>query len=223
MLNPVNYLKSGSNKFRDLTIAMVTWFILFPVFEDIRYGLILINIMTSLIVLFGIHAVSETKKTVIIGLILGVPWFVLSWIDILVWPLPMPLMLVFNLFLVFFLAFTAGIILRFILRAREICSDILFGAICIYFLIGGTWSTIYMLLDTIQPGSIVNNITGTVDLSDLVYFSYITLTTLGYGEIIPIAGTARSLAIIEAIAGVMYIAIIISRLVGMFMVKSMKE
>lgn len=74
-----------------------------------------------------------------------------------------------------------------------------------------------------QSGSIVSNISGTVNLSDLVYFSYITLTTLGYGEIIPVSAKARSLAIIEAIAGVMYIAIIISRLVRIFIVKTLNE
>ncbi len=80
-----------------------------------------------------------------------------------------------------------------------------------------------MLLEAIQAGSIVNNISGVVNLSDLVYFSYITLTTLGYGEIIPITAGARSLAIIEAIIGVMYIAIIISRLVGLFIAKSLTQ
>ncbi len=79
------------------------------------------------------------------------------------------------------------------------------------------------MLEAIQPGSIVNNISGVVNLSDFVYFSYITLTTLGYGEIIPMTAGARSLAIIEAIVGVMYIAIIISRLVGLFIADSLKQ
>lgn len=80
-----------------------------------------------------------------------------------------------------------------------------------------------MLLEKIQPGSIINNMSGIINLSDLLYFSYITLTTLGYGEIVPVTAAARSLAIIEAIIGVMYIAIIISRLVGLFITKSLKD
>ena len=79
-----------------------------------------------------------------------------------------------------------------------------------------------MLLETINPGSIVNNVTGMTTTSDLLYFSYITLTTLGYGEIIPMNAYARSFAIIEAIIGVMYVAIIISRMVGLFISRSMK-
>ncbi|HSG29750.1 MAG TPA: ion channel, partial [Candidatus Krumholzibacterium sp.] len=68
-----------------------------------------------------------------------------------------------------------------------------------------------------------NVVTGTVNLSDLVYFSFSTLTTLGYGDLIPVSTTARSLAIIEAVAGVLYIAIIISRLVGIFIANTWKK
>jgi hypothetical protein len=80
-----------------------------------------------------------------------------------------------------------------------------------------------MLLEAIHPGSIVSNIGNVLSLSDIIYFSYITLTTLGYGEIIPVNAFARSLAIIEAIIGVMYLAIIISRVVGLFIAKSLKQ
>jgi len=223
MLRTISYFKSRPFKFRFLTIAMIIWFVLFPFLEGPDFGLVILNVLTSTIVLFGIYAVSQTKRTVSIGLSLGLPWFVLSWIDVLISPLPQIVLLFSNLLLILFLAFTAIIILLFILRSTEISGDILFGAVCIYFLIGGTWSTIYMLLEAIQPGSIINNISGVINLSDLVYFSYITLTTLGYGEIVPVAAAARSLAIIEAIVGVMYIAIIISRLVGLFIAKSLRN
>ncbi len=223
MVQLISYLKSKPNKFRNLTIAMVLWFILFPFLEGLNFGLFLLNALTSSIVLFGIYAVSQTKRTVSIGLLLGLPWFVLSWINLLISPLPEIVMLFSNLLLILFLAFTAIRMLLFIMRSTEISGDILYGTVCIYFLIGGTWSSIYIMLEAIQPGSIVNNISGVVNLSDFVYFSYITLTTLGYGEIIPMTAGARSLAIIEAIVGVMYIAIIISRLVGLFIADSLKQ
>ena len=223
MYKIMSNLKSGTYKFRYLTIAMILWFVLFPFVEGGKFGLVILNILTSSIVLFGIFAVSFRKRTVIISLLLGLPWFILSWIDILISQLPEIVKLFSNMLLILFLAFTAIEILLYILRSTEIGGDILYGAVCIYFLIGGTWSSIYMLLEAIQPGSIVNNVTGVVNLSDLVYFSYITLTTLGYGEIIPMTAEARSIAILEAIVGVMYIAIIISRLVGVFIAKSMKQ
>jgi voltage-gated potassium channel Kch len=219
----MTYFKSRPFKFRFLTIAIILWFVLFPFLEGRDFGLVILNVLTSSIVLFGIYAVSQTKRTVSIGLALGLPWFVISWIDILISPLPQIVILFSSLLLILFLAFTAITILLFILRSKEISGDILYGAVCIYFLIGGTWSSIYMLLEKIEPGSIINNVSGIINLSDLLYFSYITLTTLGYGEIIPVTAAARSLAIIEAIVGVMYIAIIISRLVGLFIAKSLKN
>ncbi|HSG28553.1 MAG TPA: ion channel [Candidatus Krumholzibacterium sp.] len=223
MESVISYLRSGTNKFRHLTVAMALWFILFPVFQQIPFGYIYLNVLTSAIMLFGIFAVNRSKKAVATGLSLGLPWFILSWIDILVTSLPGPLMMVTNLFLALFLGFTAVSILSYIVRATEISRDLLFGAACIYVLIGGTWATIFMVLQTVQPGSIMNVVTGTVNLSDLVYFSFSTLTTLGYGDLIPVSTTARSLAIIEAVAGVLYIAIIISRLVGIFIANTWKK
>jgi voltage-gated potassium channel Kch len=161
--------------------------------------------------------------SVIISLILGLPWFILTWINLLISPLSLTLNLIAIVFIILFLAFTAIVILLYILKSTEVSKDILYAAISIYFLIGGTFSTIYIFLNTIEPGSIINNINSVVTTSDLLYFSYVTLTTLGYGEIIPVNAYARSLAIIEAIIGVMYIAIIISRMVGLFISNAMKN
>lgn len=223
MLNIITRFKNLPIKFVYLTIAMILWFILFPFLEGLESGLIILNALTSLIVLFGIHAVSQTKRTISIGLGLGSFWLVLSWINILITHLPKLVEFISNFILILFLLYTSITILLFILKSNKISGDIFYGAVCIYFLIGGTWSSIYILLESIQPGSIINNMSGSINLSDLVYFSYITLTTLGYGEIIPITASARSLAIIEAIVGVMYIAIIIARLVGMFIAKSLNK
>lgn len=72
------FLKSRPYKFRYLTIAIILWFILFPFLEGINFGLVILNILTSSIVLFGVYAVSQTKKTISISLMLGLPWFIVS-------------------------------------------------------------------------------------------------------------------------------------------------
>ena len=95
----MSYLKSRPSKFRYLTFAMVLWFILFPFLEGLNLGLVVLNVLTSIIVLFGIYAVSQTKRTVSIGLALGLPWFILSWVDIIILRLSQTVILFSNLLL----------------------------------------------------------------------------------------------------------------------------
>ncbi len=223
----LSYLNSRFYRLRNLTISMVLWLILYPVLEGSAIRMFILNILMSAIVLFGIFAVSYGKKNVAIGLAFGLPWFILTWLSLFISSTPSILISLSNVFLIFFLSFTAIVILLFVLRSKEISADFLYGAVSVYLLIGGTWSTIYTLLETVQPGSFVidpaYNIDGIVNWSDLLYYSYATLTTLGYGDVIPITSHARSLAVIEAIIGVMYLATIISRLVGLFISKSLNN
>lgn len=221
------YFNSKSYRLRNLTISMVLWLILYPILEGDAIRLFILNILMSAIVLFGIFAVSYGKKTVVTGLAFGLPWFILTWLSLFISSTPLILILLSNVFLIFFLSFTAIVILLFVIRSKEISADFLYGAVSVYLLIGGTWSTIYTFLEAVQPGSFVidstYNIDGIVNWSDLLYYSYATLTTLGYGDVIPVTSHARSLAVIEAIIGVMYLATIISRLVGLFISKSLNN
>jgi hypothetical protein len=99
--------------------------------------------------------------------------------------------------------------------------DRILGAVCIFFVMGLTWAFAYALLELLQPGafrlsdgaSYNANHLGPVD--ELIYFSHVTLTTLGYGDVVPVTKPARTLATLEAMTGQLYLAIVIARLVGM--------
>lgn len=106
--------------------------------------------------------------------------------------------------------------------------DRIIGAICIFFVIGLVWTFLYVLLTIIQPGSFAIPASQTPGiqqemLGELMYFSYVTLTTLGYGDVIPVTQPSRTLATIEAMTGQLYIAIIIARLVGMHISQSARR
>ncbi|EMI42269.1 potassium channel family protein [Rhodopirellula sp. SWK7] len=94
------------------------------------------------------------------------------------------------------------------------------GAVCIYFIIGLLFALLYSLLETFQPESFSlsmyeNDAAGHQDrFGQLLYFSNVTLTTLGYGDIQPVSRPARSFATLEALIGQLYLAIVIARLVG---------
>jgi voltage-gated potassium channel Kch len=120
---------------------------------------------------------------------------------------------------------------RRVLGSKVVTGDTIRGAIIIYLFIGTLFSSIYILIEIIFPGSfLITNTAGkpiTISLEDISrlfgYFSFVTLTTLGYGDIIPIKDLSRTMAWIEAFTGQIYLAVIIARLVGMYIVQSNKS
>ena len=93
--------------------------------------------------------------------------------------------------------------------------DRVFGAIVLYLLLGVMWAFTYSMLDVLIPNAFAAGSGPERVLSDWVYFSFVTLTTVGYGDITPVARAARSLAMLEALVGQLYPAIIIARVVSL--------
>jgi len=92
----------------------------------------------------------------------------------------------------------------------------LVGAACIYLLSGSMWGIVYFLLSVVSPGSFVG-ITGETwseQLNEFTYHSFVTLTTLGYGDITPAAPVARTLNYLEAVLGQLYLTVLVASLVG---------
>jgi hypothetical protein len=113
-------------------------------------------------------------------------------------------------------AYTTIFVLWRVLRSERVTGDTLCGAIAVYLMIGLTWSLGYVLLEYLQPGSYQlaggpRRATG----KDLLYFSYVTLATLGYGDVVPVTDGARSLAVLEGLCGTIYMAILVARLIGL--------
>ena len=100
------------------------------------------------------------------------------------------------------------------LRTDEVTGDEIYGAVSVYILLGFVWGLAYGLLELVRPGSI-RSAGGPLRPGDFMYFSFITLMTVGYGDMSPAGPVARSLAIVEAMVGVIFIAVLIGRLVGL--------
>jgi hypothetical protein len=116
-----------------------------------------------------------------------------------------------------FLVFTLVSLLRAILRYERVTHDTIYGALNVYLLMALGWSMAYLLLVTLQPhafAAAAGRPTRVLSWFDCQYYSFVTLTTLGYGDIVPMTAQARSLSMIEAMSGTMYVAILIARLVG---------
>jgi len=107
-------------------------------------------------------------------------------------------------------------VLRYVLEATHITHDQIYAGICVYLMLGFAFGCLYYLLNILQPGSFAVNVSKLgADVPDLMYFSFVTLATLGYGDTTPTAKTARALAELEAVAGTIYIAVFMARLVSL--------
>ena len=106
---------------------------------------------------------------------------------------------------------------REIFKTKIIDSHIISSAISIYVLVGIFWYLLFMFLLMIDPDSFyIRNFNPEMVSIDMIYFSFTTLTTLGYGDIIPVSYTAKMWSITEAMMGVMFLAVMISRVVSLF-------
>jgi len=126
-------------------------------------------------------------------------------------------------------AFALYGILRGIL-ARQVSGDTIFGAVCGYLLLGIIWSLLYYAVETASPGSFnmpsprgADMAAGRLQRGDLSYYSFITLATVGYGDVTPSTPLARTLAWMEAITGQFYLAVLVAGLVGFKVTQALKD
>jgi len=105
--------------------------------------------------------------------------------------------------------------------AHAIDDGHLYTAVSIYLLLGLQWFALYSVIDVLSPGSIQHHTSAAADRhAELLYFSLVTLSTIGYGDVVPVQGEVRMLAALEGIAGVLYIAITVALLVSAYRPRS---
>ena len=114
-----------------------------------------------------------------------------------------------------------GQFLRFILRAPRVNAEVMYAGISVYLLLGLSWMIAYQLVARIGSAARVclQHRAGagqSMDGFTAYYFSFVTLTTVGYGDITPVSNAARALAAMEAMTGTLYVAVLISRLVALY-------
>lgn len=116
-----------------------------------------------------------------------------------------------------FLCFTFYLCWQQVMFSGMVDRNKIIGAVCIYILMGLIWAFLYLIVEQIFPGSFKGLHPGRWQgrLEELLYYSMVTLTTLGYGDITPAQPLSRVLAILEAITGVFYTTVLVASLIGM--------
>ena len=207
-----------------LLISILLFFVLAPLLEEREVGkLFLILILYATLV----SATMELAERRIL-FISAIPIAFTSMVMLLLSHYkPTPLLLIVNgVVLAAFLLIVSISLFIYLGLGRGSTRSRLTISVSLYFLIGMSWFAIYNVVNSVQPGSIAEAgqpITGIAHWSTFLYFSMVTLTTLGYGDVIAIRPAARMFAVLEAAAGVLYLAITVARLVGTAQTSSSQE
>lgn len=199
-----------------LLIFLVLFFVLTPFFSKSDYARITLDLSLIYLLAVSVFMCSKDRWYLVIALILAIPgtlriFFPYLEVDIFT--------LIFNCLFFAFVIFT---LLREIFTVSVITRDIIFAAISVYILLGIFYGLAFILLEYFIPGSFSGVTENFQSFSlntsfgeDLIYFSFVSLTTLGYGDIIPVSQPAKYLAILEAIIGQVYLTVMIARLIGL--------
>jgi hypothetical protein len=153
----------------------------------------------------------------VLGLVLGGPAVLGAWAGYTLPESPRGAEVGFHLSAVLFQSLVVVVVIGGVYREKRVTAEGIFGALCAYLLIGIAFGHVYCLTEAAQPGSfagIPSDADGGQRHFLLNYFSFVTLTTVGYGDVTPLGGPARSLAVVEAVAGQVYLTVLIADLVG---------
>ena len=207
-------------RFLGLLIFIIAMIIIGPLFEEFVKLSILIDILWSAIFISAIYAVSQKKHHILIAVLLALPMLGSIWTKYFVQH--KALLVVGSLCGAAFFLFAIIQMLIFIYSHKEVTRDLIIGAAVVYLFMALMWTFIFVVVEILHPGSF--NLPEGVDISatrQFVYYSFVTLTTLGYGDITPITPLARSLCILEAVIGQLYLVVQVAWLVGVHVSQSM--
>jgi hypothetical protein len=210
------------DRFLFLIVFIVALIVLGPFIEGfigLRYFM---DLFFSIIFIATIYAVSQKRYHIIIAAILMIPALFAVWIpDIPTNNTPLTIGYICGL-IVF--AFAVISILNYIFTEETVTRQTISAAVAVYLLIALMWSFIYRLIENLYPASFAvahAKLEGAENI--YLYFSLVTITTLGYGDITPVGGQAVSLAVLEAITGQIYLVVVVAWFVGLYVSRKSKQ
>ena len=199
-------------RFIILFVSLLTMILVTPLVQGFVGIHIVWNIFLSAILLSGVHAVSGRRRNVYIASLLALPMLVSVWSEYFVEN--KYVVIVGTLCGVVFFAYMIVNILLFIYKQDEVTRDLIVGAAVVYLLMAMMWTFLYRVVEMAYPGSFTIAATDIHERLRFTYFSLVTITTLGYGDIVPTTGLASSLATLEAVVGQLYLVTTVAWLVG---------
>jgi hypothetical protein len=189
-----------------------------PILNMFKYGVVLIDSLLAANLLAAIMPVNLRKNRPILLTAMIVVWLArplalwldhrtLSVITFGIWTL---------------IGLTAAVsALRYAFRARAVDAEHVYAALSAYLLAGLYFGLLYWVLEQLRPGAFAT--LGNFSRMTAIYFSFVTLATIGYGDVVPLTDVARSLAILEGVGGQLFLAVLVARLVSLYSTKAKRE
>lgn len=198
-----------------LFLVLLSFVAVVPFIEPTPLGRIVVGAANAFVVIAAVATVGRSALSFVIALLLGLPAFAFQLLaydsgDVTL----QAYMWAFSAALY---AVTIAYLLRYVFSPDVMTADKLWGAAAVYLMMGVFWTFLYALVGRYYPPAFAQGGTpGPVEVVDLLYFSFTTLTSTGYGDIVPVARQARALCAVEQLAGALYLAILIARLAGVY-------
>jgi len=210
--------KIREHKFLLLFIYLLAVLIYYPWVREDTYSYDVFRVLGSVGIFLTVYAIKVRRAFLICAFLLAIPAvlqrFLLFRADAGLFSL------LGILFSFAFDVFIVVMISREVFAERQVRSETIFGATCIYLLVGFTFASVFAMLDTLQPGAFyfdpVMNPHAAHSRFDFIYYSLATMTSMGAAGISPMSGQARSLTVMETTLGVLYLAVLIARLMATY-------
>ena len=205
-----------ARRYKSLLFALIAMIIVPSFFEDNSYQGLMSLVLNSLTLFLSIYAIQESKKQLYLGSTAAFIVVIVNQFGLLDPVATLDFYLSFLIYLVFY-AYVAYRLLKMIIATVNVKVGVLYASVIVYLLIGIVGGYLLMLIEIAVPGSINNlEIENTTSPSKFFYFSFITLSTLGYGDITPISAPSRSVCMILSTAGPLYLTVLVALLVSRF-------
>ncbi len=203
--------------FQNLLIWLLLYLMAGPFLQGLPHASIILSVSISLVLFVAVYAINPGSKLFKYVMALMILTLVLFWMDI--FKIVSFSRVASRLIMATYLLMLIYSFMRYVFSARRVTTRLISAALCLYLLLGTFWGVVYNILELAVPGSfkgdLLSSNSSMVDpLRHFQYFSFVTLTTLGYGDILPQTQGAAALCQTEAIIGQFYMAVLVARLVG---------
>lgn len=203
---------------REFLATLVLFIVAAPFVEKLDPSARLNSLLFTVVLLSAVFAVGARRRTLFLAILLVLPAVLTKWADHVA-PHSVPPEIFWVTGIVFCL-FVVAQLLRFVIAAPRVDSQVIYAAVAVYLMIGIIWALAYILVGHLDPAAFLYG--GAISTDhvlkgfEAIYFSFVTLSTSGYGDIVPASGVARMLAIMEQTVGIFYVAVLVARLVSAY-------
>ncbi|TFH22888.1 MAG: two pore domain potassium channel family protein [Myxococcales bacterium] len=215
-------IKLAKPRLSQLLTTLLVLALFGPAVSELRYGDGVILAFAILVLAGGVHAIGSNDRRRRLAMVLAVPPGALALLSVFIHA--RSLIVLEHITMIVFLALVVKVLIDHTMSQREVSADLIRAGLAVYLLVGLLFADVYALFDLLRPGSfdmghvvMATNVPhryARVYATRFIYYSLVTLTTLGFGDITPVSTLARSFSAVEAVVGPVFLAVFIGQLVG---------